>query len=133
MDRKVFVAIVDSGHWAAECPKRGKNGQGGKGENGKGQGKKGKSGRGRTDDGKGKGKGGKWQARKAFERYCNLCWKRILSRWHKPRPRVAKATVRAVSMNLKQVDQRTRQLADLVWARLETVITLTGSGTIIAK
>ena len=28
------------GHWAADCPKRGKNGQGGKGEDGKEQGKK---------------------------------------------------------------------------------------------
>ena len=60
------------GHWAADCPKRGKNGQGGKGEDGKGQGKKGKV---KTDDGKGKGKGGKWQARKTFEGYCNHCWK----------------------------------------------------------
>ena len=40
------------GHWAAECPKRGKNGQGGKGEDCK-------SGKGKTDDGKGKGKVGK--------------------------------------------------------------------------
>ena len=60
------------GHWAADCPKRGKNVQGGKGEDGKGQGKKGKV---KTDDGKGKGKGGKWQARKTFEGYCNHCWK----------------------------------------------------------
>ena len=47
------------GQWAAECPKRGKNGQGGEGEDGKGQGKKGKLDRGKTDDGKGRGKGGK--------------------------------------------------------------------------
>ena len=58
------------GHSAAECPKRGKNGQRkGKG-GGKGQSKRGKSSKGNTDDGKGKGKGGKWQARKAFEGYC---------------------------------------------------------------
>ena len=63
------------GHWAAECPKRGKNGQGGKGEDGKGQGMKGKSGKGKTEDGKGKGIRGKWQARKAFEVYCNHYWK----------------------------------------------------------
>ena len=39
MDRKVFVAIVDSeSHWAASCPKRGKSG--GKDDSGKkGQGK----------------------------------------------------------------------------------------------
>ena len=63
------------GLWAAECPKRGKNGQGGKGEDGKGQGKKGKSSKSKNDDGKGKGKGGKWLARKAFDGYCNHCWK----------------------------------------------------------
>ena len=57
------------GHWAASCPKRGKSGQGGKG-----QGKKGKSSKGENDDGKGKGKGGKWQARKAFDGYCNHRW-----------------------------------------------------------
>ena len=39
----------------------------------RGQGKKGKSSKGKTDDGK--GKVGKWQARKAFECYCNHCWK----------------------------------------------------------
>ena len=63
------------GHWAAECPKRGKKCQGGKGDDGKGQGKKGKSGKGKTAEGKGKGKGGKWQARKAVEGYFNHCWK----------------------------------------------------------
>ena len=65
------------GHWAAECPTRGKNGQGGKGENGQGQGNKGKPSKGKTDDGKekGKGKGDRWQARKTFEGYCNHCWK----------------------------------------------------------
>ena len=57
------------GHWAANCPKRGKS------DDGKGQGKKGKSSKGKTDDGKGKGKGGKWPARKAFDGYCNHCWK----------------------------------------------------------
>ena len=55
------------GHWAAECPKRVKKCQGGEGDDGKGQGKKGKSGKGTTGDGKGKGEGGRWQARKAFE------------------------------------------------------------------
>ena len=73
MGRKVSVALV--GHWAAECPKRCKNGQGGEGESGKGQGKKGKSVKGKTDDGKGQGKGGMWQARKALEGYYNHCWK----------------------------------------------------------
>ena len=72
MDRKGFCRNCGQrGHWAADCPKRGKNGQGGKGEDGKGQGKKGKSGKGKTDD----GIGGKWQARKTFEGYCNHCWK----------------------------------------------------------
>ena len=46
-----------------------------------------------------------------------VTWKRIASRWQKPRPRV-KAKVPTVSMS--QVDQKTLQLADLVCARLET-------------
>ena len=54
------------GHWAAECPKRGKTSQGGQGDDGKGKGKQGKSSKGKTDDGKGKGKGGKWQTRNVF-------------------------------------------------------------------
>ena len=61
------------GHWTASCPKRGKSG--GKGDDGKGQGRKGKSSKSKNDDGKGKGKGGKWQGRKAFDGYCNHCWK----------------------------------------------------------
>ena len=105
------------GHWAAECPKRGKKGQGSKGDDDKGQGK---SGKGKTGDGKGKGKGGKWQARKAFEGYCNHCWK-----WgHMEKV--------ATAMKLRQVDQKTLQLADLVCARLKTRV-VTGSGTIIVK
>ena len=66
------------GLWAAECPKRGKNGQGGKGENGKGHGKKmqirlmEKHMMARR---KAKAKGDKWQARKTFEGYRNHCWK----------------------------------------------------------
>ena len=89
------------GYWGAECPKRGKNGQGGKGEDDRGQGKKGKSGKGKTD--------GKWQARKAFEGYCNHCWKWCHMEKEKPKPRVAKAKVRAVSMNPRQMDQKTLQ------------------------
>ena len=44
------VAFVDKrGHWAAECPTRGKAGQGDKkGGDGKGQGKKGKAGKGKN-------------------------------------------------------------------------------------
>ena len=121
------------GHWAAECPKRGKNGQGGEGEDGKGQGKKGKLDRGKTDDGKGRGKGGKHARHMkgiAITVGNGVTWKRIVSQ--KPRPRVAKAEVLAVSMNPRQVDQKTLQLADLVGARLETNV-MTGSGTIIAK
>ena len=45
-------------------------------------------------------------------------WKRIVSQ--KPRSRVAKAKVLAASMNPRQVNQKTLQLADLVCARLET-------------
>ena len=59
-----------------------------------------------------------------------VTWKRIVSQ--KPRPRVAKAEVLAVSMNPRQVDQKTLQLADLVGVRLETNVMI-GSGTIIAK
>ena len=63
------------GHWAAECHKLGKKGQGGKGDDGKGHGKKGMSGKGKTADGKGRGKSGKGPAREAFEGYCNHCGK----------------------------------------------------------
>ena len=122
-------------HWAADCPKCGKNVQGGKGEDGKGQGKKGKSGEGKTDNGKGKGKGGKWQARKTLEGYYNHCWKwgHMENVTQKPKARVVKATVLAASMSPKRVSQKkTLQLADLVCARLETNV-MTGSGTIVAK
>ena len=56
-----------------------------------------------------------------------VTWKRIASRWQKPRPRVVKAKVRAVLM---QVGQKTLQLADLVCDHLETNA-VTGSGTIV--
>ena len=56
--------------------------------------------------------------------------KRIVSQ--KPKPRV-KAKARVASMNLKRVYQKTLQLADLVCARLETVNMMNGSGTIVAK
>ena len=96
------------GHWAAECPKRGQTGQAAQGDDGKGQGKKGKSSKGKIEDGKGKDKCGRCQARKAFEVYCNHCWKwvtwkRIVSRWQKPRARVAKVKVQADSINPRQV------------------------------
>ena len=58
----VCVALVERGHWAAECPKRGKAGQGGNSDDGKGQGKKGKAAKGKADDdakGKSKGASGK--------------------------------------------------------------------------
>ena len=45
------------GHWAAECPKRGKV------RMSRGRARKGKSSKGKNDDGKGKGKSDKWQAR----------------------------------------------------------------------
>ena len=61
-------------YWAAECPKRGKVGQGGKGDDGKGQGKKGKAVKGKADGGKGKGKGGKLQVRQVFGGHCKHCW-----------------------------------------------------------
>ena len=56
-----------------------------------------------------------------------VTWKRIVSQ--KPTPRVVKARVLAASMNPRQVDQKTLQLADLVCARLETNV-MTGSGTV---
>ena len=59
-----------------------------------------------------------------------VTWKRIFSQ--KPRPRVVKAKVRAVSMNPRQVDQKTLLLAGLVCARLETNA-VTGSGTNVVK
>ena len=59
-----------------------------------------------------------------------VTWKRIVSQ--KPRPRVVKAKVLAVSMNRRQVDQKTLQLADLVCVRSGTNV-MTGSGIIIAK
>ena len=61
-----------------------------------------------------------------------VTWKRVVSRWEKPRSRVVKAKVRAVSMNLRQMNQKTLQLADLVCARLETNV-VTGSGTLVVK
>ena len=57
-------------------------------------------------------------------------WKRIVS--PNPRARVAKAKVQAVLMNLRKMDQRTLQLADSVCAHFETIV-MTGSGTIVAK
>ena len=54
------------GHWAASCPKRGKSG---------GRARKASQAKVKNDDSKGKGKGDKWQARKAFDGYCNHCWK----------------------------------------------------------
>ena len=75
------------------------------------------------------------KARKAYDGYCNHCWKwghmeRIVS--PNPRARVAKAKVQAVLMNLRKTDQRTLQLADSVCAHFETIV-MTGSGTIVAK
>ena len=57
-------------------------------------------------------------------------WKRTVS--SNPRARVAKAKVQAVLMNLRKMDQRTLQLADLVCAHFE-IIVMTGSGKIVAK
>ena len=120
-------------HWAASCPKRGKSG--GKDDDGKGQGKKCKLSKGKNDDGKGKGKDGKWQARKALMGTTITVgngdtWKRIVT--PNPRARVAKENVQAVLMNLRKMDQRTLQLADLVCAHFETIV-MTGSGIIVAK
>ena len=135
MDRKgVCRNCGQRGHWTAECPKRGKNGQGGKGEDGKR----------RANQVKGKlmmarrkakakvtsGKHARHLKGIAIKFGSGVTWRRIVSQ--KPRPRV-KAKVWAISMNLKQVDQKTFQLADLICARLETVIMLTGCGTIYRK
>ena len=123
------------GHWAADCPKRDKNGRGGKGEDGKGQGKKGKSGKGKLLKAKERAKVASGKHARHLKGIAltvghGVTWKRIVSQ--KPRPRVVKAKVLAVSMNPRQVDQKTLQLADLVCARLETNV-MTGNGTIIAK
>ena len=121
LNEQACVALVDN---IVQRPKRGKKGQGGKGEDGRGQDKKGKSGQGKTDDGKGKGKGGKWQAREAFER-----------------PRVVKAKVRAVSMNPRQVDQKTlrcgfcsfgNQCGDWKWNNCREVTFTLDSGTAVS-
>ena len=57
-------------------------------------------------------------------------WKRIVS--SNPRASVAKAKVQAVLMNQRKMDQTTLQLADLVCAHFETFV-MTGSGTIVEK
>ena len=62
-----------------------------------------------------------------------VTWKRIASRWQNPRAKVAKAKVQAVSRTLRQVDQRTLQLADLVCAHFRNHCDGLGSGTIVAK
>ena len=73
MDRKVFVVIVDSevigrqvvpnmARVVAKVMMTARD-------------RARKANKGKNDDGKGKGKGGKWPARKAFDWYCNHCWK----------------------------------------------------------
>ena len=57
-------------------------------------------------------------------------WKRTVS--SNPRASVAKAKVQAALMNLRKMDQRTLQLADLDCAHFETIV-MTGSGQIVAK
>ena len=112
------------GHWAAECPKRGKVGQGGKGDDGKGQGKKGKAVKGKADGGKGKGKGGKLQVRQVFGGHCKHCWEwghmeKDCFTLTKTRARVVKAKVPAVLMKLRQAVRNTLQLVDLVFVTEE--------------
>ena len=60
-----------------------------------------------------------------------VTWKRIVSRRHKPRARVAKAKVLAVLMQRRPAVLKTLQL-DLVYARVETGA-MTGGGTIVVK
>ena len=62
MRRKVYVCRIcgQRSHWAAECPKLGNAGQGGKGGDGKANGQKGKVSEGEGDAGKGK-EGQRWQ------------------------------------------------------------------------
>ena len=81
----VYRTCGQRGHWAPECPKRGKAGLGGQGDDGKGQGKKDKTVKGTADGGKGQGKGGKLQARLAssFTVGTGTTWKRIAPRWAK--------------------------------------------------
>ena len=82
---------------------------------GKGQGKKGKSSKGKIDDVKRKGTGGKWQARKAFERHCNHGWK--WGHMEKDCPMLAKTKAKdGQGKSAGSLDQ----LADLVCGRLET-------------
>ena len=61
-----------------------------------------------------------------------VTWKRIVSRWQNPRAKEAKAKVQAVSMRLRQADQKTLQLVDLACVCLENRVVI-GSGTIVAK
>ena len=49
-----------------------------------------------------------------------------------PRASAAKAKVQAVLMNLRKMDQRTLQLADSDCVHFETIV-MTGSGKIVAK
>ena len=106
----------------------------------------------RVDDGKGQGKKGKSskakmmmvkeKAKVTSDKHAKHLmgtaitvgngdtWKRIVST--NPRARVAKAKVQAVLMNLRKMDQRTLQLADLVCAHFEFIV-MAGNGTLVAK
>ena len=77
MDRKVFVAIVDSeGIGQQSVPNVARMVKEAKVTMARDRGKKGKSGKGKTDGKeRGEGKGDKWQARKTLEMYSNHCWK----------------------------------------------------------
>ena len=100
MDRKVFVAIVDSeviGRQVVPNVARVVNVA-------RDRARKASQEKANDDD-KEKDTGGKWQACKAFDGCCNHCWKwdtwkRIVS--PNPRARVAKAKVQAVLVNLRE-------------------------------
>ena len=57
------------GRWAAECPKSGKIGQGGKCDDGKGQGKTSKTSKGKTDERREKAKVANGKHERVFEGY----------------------------------------------------------------
>ena len=98
--RQVCRTCGQRGHWAAECSKRGKAGQGGKGDDGKGQGKKDKVRKAKLTVAQGKAK--------VFSRSTaiivgnGLTWKMIVSRWQTARARVAKATVPAAEASSQE-------------------------------
>ena len=79
------------GHWAAECPKHGKNGQGDKGQARKASQAKGKLMMAKEKAKVASGEHARHLNGIAITVGSGVTWKRIVSLWPKPRPRVVKA------------------------------------------